>query len=77
MYGVYLDVTSTCADPKGYEPALDSAVDGPTKKKVEAAAKSAYYDSCVPAINAEIAGDHKKAIGHWQTVFGPSFPSYS
>lgn len=33
-------------------------------------------DAADAAVAAEQAGDHSKAIGLWQSVFGPAFPSY-
>lgn len=75
LYGVTSAVLSGCPDPKNLGPNLDDDVSYDTKSKVHSASVSARQ-SAVNAINAEIAGDHKSAIGHWRLVFGPGFPQY-
>lgn len=63
-------------DPKGLGPSLDRDADATIKSYVNTA-MVASRQNCINAISAEGAGDHKLAIGHWQKVFGNSFPTYS
>ena len=75
LVGVKVTVLTTCPDPKGLGQTLDANVETETKRKVYNAANDAQQAALL-AINAEIAGDHKTAIGHWRSVFGTTFPAY-
>ena len=75
LYGIRETVLGACKDPKGHEPNLDRSVDNDTKQKVYAAVDEAWLVSR-RAIEAEVAGDQRRAVAHWQSIFGPDFPAY-
>ena len=66
---------SSCADPKGLGPALDSDIDRETKNKVYTAMADAAKKAAA-AIASERREQHREAIALWGQIFGPGFPSY-